>query len=115
MYKLLLIPSILAMISEASVPVKCIVATDEEFFGVTRGNEVEVNEDAALVADPTTRFFGVRSCVDKITGRMVSIQFFLRKDGVAELLEMPQVGPTLPDDLISCVRRKLENEEFHIN
>ena len=113
-YKLI-VAAALAATTIAEVPIQCITDTNEEFAGVTRGNTVEVNDSVADIADPSTRFFGIRSCVDKESGRMVSIQFYLRKDGESELLAMPQVGPTLPEELITCVRRKLEQEDYHID
>ena len=99
----------------AEVPKTCITDTSEDFTGVARGTTVEVNDAVADTADPTTRFFGLRSCTENESGRMVSIQFFLRKDGQAELEAMPQVGPTLPDDLVTCVRRKLERDDYYID
>ena len=46
---------------------------------------------------------------------MVSIQFFLREEGKKDLVEMPQVGPVLPAELITCVRRKLENPNYFVD
>mmetsp|Transcript_22063 Transcript_22063/g.27115 ORF Transcript_22063/g.27115 Transcript_22063/m.27115 type:complete len:128 (-) Transcript_22063:628-1011(-) len=46
---------------------------------------------------------------------MVSIQFFLRKEGSAELFAMPQVGPSMPPELITCKRRKLERDHYYVD
>ena len=45
--------------------------------------------------------------MDKVTDRLISVQFYLKDEGSDELKEMPQLGPTIASDLVTCKRRKL--------
>ena len=70
----------------------------------------------------------MRACSEKITvvdeetgekteekGRLISVQFYLKNDKTDELTAMDTVGPTLGEDAVICVRRKLEFGHYFVD
>ena len=56
--------------------------------------------------------------MEKSTDRLVSIQFYLKHDPDDEdeaPQAMPQVGPTLPDELVSCRKQKLAYNHYYVD
>ena len=82
------------------------------------------------MADGDTHFFGIRACSEKtladdpdnpgekieVTGRLISVQFYLKNDKTDELIEMDAVGPTYEDESsVICVRKKLEFGHYFVD
>lgn len=95
--------------SEGAVPTKCLKPAIETVTGVERGEQVSIDDVVSEVADNDTHFFGLQACSElvwvddednpgqkkKVTGRLVSVQFYLKNDKTGELIPMDTVGPTL--------------------
>ena len=71
-----------------------------------------------MVATSTakTRFFGIRYCTENVSGRITSIQFWLKDEDSEELRAMEQMGPTYPEpEVVTCKRRKLKIPNFYVD
>ena len=51
----------------------------------------------------------------EVAGRLVSVQFYLKNDRTDELIEMDAVGPTLDENAVICVRKKLEFGHYFVD
>ena len=65
-------------------------------------------------ATSNTTFFGFGWCEDNLTGRITSIQLYIVEKGSSDFIPLPQVGPTLPEDVVTCSREKLKVEGSYI-
>ena len=63
-----------------------------------------IDAEVAKYATENTYFFGLKVCTEIESGRLTSVQFYLKTEGSDELKEMPRVGPELPDTVVSCRR-----------
>ena len=91
-----------------AVPTQCIQSTNQEIItAVPEGQLATINESVSNASNVTSQFYGLRTCMDKVTDRLISVQFYLKDEGSDELKEMPQLGPTIASDLVTCKRRKL--------
>ena len=118
----------MAELCRADVPVSCIKPQLSTTTGVERGEEVSLDEDVSQLADKDTHFFGLRACSEKVTvvneetgetteekGRLVSVQLYLKNDKTDELIAMDPVGPTLDEDAVICVKKKLEFGHYFVD
>ena len=48
-------------------------------------------------------------------GRLVSVQLYLKNDKTDELIAMDPVGPTLDEDAVICVKKKLEFGHYFVD
>ena len=106
---------ILASISQATIPDKCIVPAQDSEKSISRGESINISPAVQEVGTSGTHFFGLKVCTGKESGRLVNIRFLLRTNGSEELYEMPQVGPTLADESVICKKKKLEIPNYYID
>lgn len=46
---------------------------------------------------------------------MINITFYLKNADSDALIEMPQIGPDVDEDLVDCPRKKLGNEDYLVS
>ena len=115
-FKVATLMACVAGLAYGQVPDQCLKkAGPDTVVTVTPNGQLKsIDESVSSESNATSEFFGLRSCMDKVTDRLVSVQFYLKDDGSEDLKEMPQIGPTLDEDLVNCKRRKLEFDDYFV-
>ena len=79
----------LLTLTQATVPANCVKSQTPSPDGVYADEIVSINEEVISTSTSETRFFGIRFCTDNVSGRITSLQFFLKDEGSDDLRQMP--------------------------
>lgn len=108
--------SLLCALISAQVPEKCIVPAGGPIGQTTEGSIISASDTEVLSkSDGTAHFFGLEACTDLSTGRLVTVQFYLKNDGNETLFKGPLVGPSINKANFKCEKKKLERLNMTVN